>query len=135
VTDDLPIFELTRQVEPSEIDGQNHVNNVVYVQWANDIAVAHWENVGTDEMLESIDWVLLKHTIEYKQPAFLGDNILLRTQVGRATNVKYQRFIEMYNADNMQLLAKSLTDWCALDKSGKPTRITQVMRDRFEVAL
>ncbi len=135
MTDDLPIFELTRQVEPSEIDGQNHVNNVVYVQWANDIAVAHWENVGTDEMLESIDWVLLKHTIEYKQPAFLGDNILLRTQVGRATNVKYQRFIEMYNADNMQLLAKSLTDWCALDKSGKPTRITQVMRDRFEVAL
>ncbi len=135
MTDQLPIFEKRRQVQNTEIDEQNHVNNVVYVQWANDIALAHWEEVGTAEMLDAINWVLLKHTIEYKRPAFLGDQILLRTQVGRATNVKYQRFIEMYNAETMELLAVTTSDWCALDKHGKPTRITQEMRDRFEVAL
>lgn len=131
----LPVFEKSRYVSDIEIDDLDHVNNVVYVQWANDIAIDHWQEVATSEILNTYDWVMIKHCIEYKRSAMLGDEILIRTQVGRATNVRYERFIEIYNKETMQLLAKTTSDWCAIDKSGKPVRISQELRDLFEIPL
>jgi acyl-CoA thioester hydrolase len=133
VNSDLPIFEVTRQVSKDEIDYLDHVNNVVYVQWANDIAMEHWTTAASDEMLATYDWVMIKHCIEYKRSAMLGDDILIKTQVGRATNVRYERFIEIYNKDTGKLLAKTTSDWCAIDKAGKPVRISQELRDLFEI--
>ncbi len=130
----LPIFEVNRQVSMDEIDDLNHVNNVVYVQWANDIASQHWTTVASESMLSSYDWVMIKHCIEYKRSAVLGDNILIKTQVGRATNVRYERFIEILDKETGKLLAKTTSDWCAVDKTGKPVRISQELRDLFEVA-
>ncbi|WP_194852226.1 acyl-CoA thioesterase [Nonlabens antarcticus] len=130
----LPIFEVVRKVSKDEIDYLDHVNNVVYVQWANDIAMHHWTSVASEDMLHTYDWVMIKHCIEYKQSAMLGDNILIKTQVGRATNVRYERFIEIYDKDTNKLLAKTTSDWCAIDKNGKPVRISQELRDLFEIA-
>ncbi len=130
---DLPIFEMTRSVATDEIDYLDHVNNVVYVQWANDIAMKHWTTAASEELLATYDWVMIKHCIEYKQSAMLGDPILIRTQVGRATNVRYERFIEIYHKETMALLAKTTSDWCAIDKEGKPVRISQELRDLFEI--
>jgi acyl-CoA thioester hydrolase len=130
----LPVFEVTRTVTVDEIDYLDHVNNVVYVQWANDIAMKHWTTEASEELLNTYDWVMIKHCIEYKSSAMLGDVILIKTQVGRATNVRYERFIEIYNKDTMTLLAKTTSDWCAVDKSGKPVRISQELRDLFEIS-
>jgi len=124
---------MSRKVSTEEIDDLDHVNNVVYVQWANDIAVKHWLDVATEKILETYDWVMTKHCIEYKRAAVLGDEILVKTQVGRATNVRYERFIEIYNKETMKLLVKTVSDWCAIDKSGKPVRISQELRDLFEI--
>jgi len=33
-------------VEPADIDGFGHVNNVVYLRWVQDIAIAHWKADG-----------------------------------------------------------------------------------------
>lgn len=129
----LPIFEMSRIVSKDEIDDLHHVNNAVYAQWANDVAMQHWLTVATQEVLESYDWVMLKHCLEYKRSAVLGDEILIKTQVGRATNVRYERFIEIYHKKSMKLLVKTTADWCAIDKAGKPVRISQELRDLFEI--
>lgn len=131
---DLPVFKKRRIATEVEIDDLDHVNNVVYVQWANDIATEHWTTVATPEMLDTFGWVMLKHCIEYKKAAVLGDNILIKTQVGRATNVRYERFIEIYNETTMDLLVKTTSDWCAIDKNGRPIKISQEMRDLFETS-
>ena len=34
-------FEMTVPVLPGDIDEQNHVNNIVYLRWVQDIAIAH----------------------------------------------------------------------------------------------
>jgi len=128
----LPIFEKRRVVTPDEIDDLDHVNNVVYVQWAAQIASEHWLQVATTKILERFGWVMLKHCITYKKSAVLGDKILIKTQVGRATNVRYERFIEIYNESTMDLLAKTTSDWCAIDKNGKPIKISQELKDLFE---
>ena len=40
-------FEISIAVLPSDIDGLGHVNNVVYVRWVQDVAVAHWNALST----------------------------------------------------------------------------------------
>lgn len=129
-----PVFRIERTVVSSEIDNLNHVNNVVYVTWANEIAVEHWTTKASKELLETYDWFMIKHCIEYKKEAFLGDQILIKTQTGRATNVRYERFIEIYNKTTMELLAKTTSDWCCIDKQGKPVRISEQLRVTFETS-
>jgi acyl-CoA thioester hydrolase len=110
-----------------------HVNNVVYVQWVQDIASEHWLKRAGKEMLATYDWVMLNHYISYKFPAVKGDEVLIKTQVGSATNAKYQRFVEIRRKSDQKLLAESKTEWCALNKNGRPVRISQELRDIFEV--
>ncbi len=40
------IFDLKITVQPEHIDILGHVNNVVYVQWMQDVASAHIEQLG-----------------------------------------------------------------------------------------
>jgi len=129
-----PVFTVERKVQEHEIDDLNHVNNVVYVTWANEIAVTHWTSTAPQELLDTYGWFMIKHCIEYKKEAFLGDEILIKTQTGRATNVRYERFIEIYNKTTMELLAKTTSDWCCIDQQGKPARISEELRAIFETS-
>lgn len=132
MTADLPTFSMTRKVQSDEIDDLNHVNNVVYNQWANEIAIKHWVDLASEELRSQFSWVMVKHTLEYKAAAMLGDPILIKTQVGKATNATYQRFIEIYNATTNKLLVKTESLWCAINKDGKPKRISDELKELFE---
>jgi len=72
-------FEMTVAVLPSDIDEQKHVNNTVYLRWIQDVATAHWRAVATPDAQKTIGWVVLRHEIDYKNPAALEDKIILRT--------------------------------------------------------
>jgi len=37
------VFSLDFRPTPADIDDNGHVNNVVYLSWAQDLAIAHWE--------------------------------------------------------------------------------------------
>ena len=80
-------FEMTLSVVPGDIDEQNHVNNTVYLRWVQEVATAHWEAIASSEAQEGIGWVVLRHEIDYKAPACLGDDVVLRTWVGKATRL------------------------------------------------
>jgi len=41
-----PAFELAFTARPEHIDELGHVNNAVWVQWIQEVAVAHWEAVA-----------------------------------------------------------------------------------------
>ena len=82
-------------VLPGDIDEQNHVNNTVYLRWVQDIATAHWKTLASAESQAAIGWIVLRHEIDYKMPASLGDEIVLRTWVGKASRLKFERFTEI----------------------------------------
>ena len=118
------VFATTRVVVSEEIDNLNHVNNVVYVQWVQDIATLHWEYLVKDINAEDLIWVLVKHEIDYVGQAVLNDEITLKTWVGETKGVKSVRHVEIFKED--KLLAKSQTTWCLLNsKTLRPTRITE----------
>ena len=129
-------------MQPEDIDEQEHVNNAVYLRWIQDVATAHWKSLAPDDAQKRIGWVVLRHEIDYKSPANLGDEIVLRTWVGRASRLKFERLTEArrkvcsersQKIDN-QLLAQARTLWVPIDRdTGKPTRVPAEVRERFSV--
>lgn len=117
-------------VKPEHLDEQNHVNNVVYVQWIQDVAVAHWQNAASEEAQGKFIWFLLRHEIDYKKQAFEGEEITAVTWVGKATKVTCQRFTEIRRGEVLLVQAKS--NWCMLDLvTKKPAKISDEIREQF----
>ena len=128
-------FEMEIAVAPADIDGLGHVNNVVYVRWVQDIAVAHWRALASPADQEKFLWIVVRHEIDYKQAARLGDTILARTWVGAATRIRFERHTELLRASDRVLLAKARTVWCPIDAlSGKLASVGVEVRARFSVA-
>src|SRR5204862_7947170 len=102
-------FEVIVPVLPGDIDEQNHVNNTVYLRWIQDVATAHWRAIASPEAQEASGWVVLRHEIDYKAPAALGHEIVLRTCVGKATRLTFERFTEIRHMGDRQLFAPTRT--------------------------
>ena len=117
-------------VKPEHLDEQHHVNNVVYVQWIQDVAVAHWQNVASAESQASFTWFLVRHEIDFKQQAFAGEEITVTTWVGKATKVTCERFTEIRR--NEILLVQAKSNWCMFDtKTKKLAKINSEIREQF----
>ncbi len=131
----LPRFERPLTIVASDIDGLGHVNNVVYLRWAQDIATAHWEAAATAEQQAQLAWVALRHEIDYKHPALLGDSVLASTWVGTADAIRFERFVEILRAHDRKLLAAVRTLWCPITRAtGRVTRVDTAVRSVFSRA-
>ena len=127
-------FEISVSVMPEDIDGQNHVNNTVYLRWVQEVATAHWQAIASDEAQEGIGWVVLRHEIDYKAPACLGDEVILRTWVGKASRLTFERFTEIRRSSDDQLLSRGRTLWCPINaQTGRPTRVPAEVRQQFSI--
>ena len=127
-------FELPIQVQPPDIDRLGHVNNVVYLRWVQDVAVAHWRASATAAQQAEVLWVVLRHEIDFKHPARLEDGIIARTWVGTATRHAFERHTEILRARDRRLLARARTVWCPISpETGKPKRVGDDVRERFSV--
>jgi acyl-CoA thioester hydrolase len=125
-------FEMIIPVLPGDIDEQNHVNNTVYLRWVQDVATAHWRAVASPKAQETIGWVVLRHEIDYKGPATLGDEMMLRTWVGKATRLTFERFTEIRRNRDGRLLSEARTLWCPIDaQTGRPVRVSEEVSSQF----
>jgi acyl-CoA thioester hydrolase len=127
-------FEMIVPVLPDDIDEQNHVNNTVYLRWVQGAATAHWRAVASLEAPENIAWVVLRHEIDYKAPATLGDEVVLRTWVGKASRLTFERFTEIRRDRDGRLLSKARTLWCPISaQTSRPVRVSAEVRAQFSV--
>ena len=119
----MSVFETNYTVVTSNIDELNHVNNVVSLQWIQDIANLHWNELKQGVDTAAYVWVVIRHEIDYLNQALLGDTLLAKTWVGKTAGLKSIRHVEFYR--NNKLLVKAQTTFCLLHaKSFKPMRIT-----------
>ena len=127
------IFEKKLVVEEKHLDKQRHVNNVQYVQWVQDVAEEHWEARASEEQKAKVIWVVVRHEIDYKKEAFLGDQISLQTYVGKTTHVTSVRYVIIKNLETEKTLAEAKTTWCLLDaESKKPVKISEPLKRVFQ---
>ena len=119
-----PTFELTLTARPEHIDELGHVNNAVWVQWIQQVAVAHWEAVADAAHKEAYYWVVVRHEIDYLRAAHLDDRLTARTWVGDAPQgARFDRYVE-FTAPDGQVCVRSRTEWAIIDKAlGRPIRV------------
>lgn len=124
------IFEQQLTVLPEHIDVLEHVNNVVYLQWAQDIAEVHWTQKSNDEFNERYYWVVLSHFIQYKGPAFLGDVLSVKTHVLKNEGVRSVRIVEIFRENKS--LAKVTTEWALISRERNlPVRVPEEVNLMF----
>ena len=129
----MQIFEKTLIVSNNDLDGLNHVNNVRYVQWVQDVAEEHWNLKASADILDAYFWVMLSHHIQYKGQAFLNDILVLKTFVTKSEGVTSTRMVEIYNKNTEKLLTTSETKWCFMSKdNNRPARIPQNIIELFD---
>ena len=117
-------FEQFLKVKSEDLDHLDHVNNIRYLQWIQKLARNHWEAVTTTIQREKNVWVVLKHEINYKSSAFLGDYLKLITSVKKNDGITNIREVEIYNVNTNKLIVKSKTKWCMIYPfTKKPKRI------------
>lgn len=117
-------FKHSIPVKPQDIDELGHVNNVVYVRYVQEVAAAHWNKVASPNLKEKYSWVVLRHEIDYKAPAFLNDEIIGTTWVGDHNGARFERFVKLTRSSDQKVVAEAKTIWCMLDaKNMKPVRI------------
>jgi acyl-CoA thioester hydrolase len=109
----------------SSIDENGHVNNVVYVQWMQDIAVEHYSAIGgVAAQGPDATWVVREHKIEYLLPAFAGEEIEIKTWVENVRRVRSLRKYEFVRKADGKVLVRGETDWVFVDmKTGRPLAI------------
>lgn len=124
-------YSYTLKVEEHHIDGLLHVNNVVYLQWVNDISEKHWNILSAQGLKEKYFWVVMRHELDYLNQAILGDELTLVTWVGESRGAKSVRHVEIYKGETILLNAAST--WCLIDaKTLKPTRIKNDILDTLK---
>lgn len=114
----LQAFEIELPIEAADLDQLGHVNNVTYVRWVQDVAVAHWQAVAPAADQAKVRWIVLRHEIDYLRQAVPGDRIIARTWVGNGTRVRFERFTELLRAADRMLLAKA--HHVVPDRRGEP---------------
>jgi acyl-CoA thioester hydrolase len=109
---------------PEHIDELGHVNNAVWVQWIQQVAVAHWDAVADPKHKDAYFWVVVRHEIDYLRPAHEGDHVTARTWIGDALQgARSERVVEFIGPDGKHCV-RSKTQWAIIDKSlGRPVRV------------
>jgi len=127
------IFEHRHTVRPEEIDEHGHVNNVNYLRWMQTAGVAHSAAEGwpTERYLQDrLGWVARRHTIEYLQPAFDGEEILIRTWIADFKKITSTRRYRMLRGETVIAVAE--TEWAFISLvTRRPTRIPPELAASF----
>lgn len=126
------IFEQAITINQQDIDVQGHVNNITYLKWVQDVAIAHWNSVSTDKMKDHLLWVVSRHEIDYLKSAYMDSNLIAKTWVAEPNGAQSDRFVNICDASNDSIIAKIKTTWYLLDaQSKKPKRIDNEITNVF----
>lgn len=126
------VFEKTFEPGPADIDENGHVNNVVYLDWAQQLAIAHWRSRALPEDQAAYAWVALRHEVDYRRPLLPGETAHARTWVSETTEgPRFDRFVRIDGPDGA-MCAQARTVWCLIEKaSGRPKRVPPHMLQMF----
>jgi acyl-CoA thioester hydrolase len=122
----LPIkrFIRTFTAAPEHIDELGHVNNAVWLEWVQEIAVAHWSAVADAEHQAAYVWVVTRHEIDYRGNIGPGETAHAETFIpSPPTGARFDRCVVFRDGAGKELVTARST-WALLDRaSGRLLRI------------
>jgi acyl-CoA thioester hydrolase len=131
------IFEYRHLVIAKEIDALGHVNNLSYLAWMQEAALAHstaqgWPPESYQRL--GLGWVVRSHQITYERPAFVSEEVIVRTWVAGFRRASSVRRYDILRAADGKRLATAATNWAFVNyASGLPARVPKEIVDAFEL--
>lgn len=131
------VFDHLHSVHDDDIDGVGHVNNLAYVRWLQDAAVAHsaaqgWPTKAYYELGQG--WVVRSHFIEYLSPAFADDAVVVRTWVSEMKRATSARKYYIFRVGDGKLLVRAETQWAFVAfKTLQPCRVPESVMQAFVI--
>jgi acyl-CoA thioester hydrolase len=108
------VYHHEHTIRDDEIDRQGHVNNLRFLHWMIDAAVAHSAAQGwthDDYLRLGAAWVVRSHQIKYLQSAYAGEAIVVRTWVANMKRFSSVRKYRIVRRTDDALLASAETEW------------------------
>jgi acyl-CoA thioester hydrolase len=130
----IEVFDKIFTVHQEHIDQNNHLNNVVYIQWMQDIAVMHSEALGwgyQEYKAKGCSWVVKSHQIKYFRAAAVGDQVIIKTWLEKIKNCSCIRKYAFYN-NKSEIIATAETLWIFISiNTGRPVIVLPEIRNSF----
>ena len=127
-------FRLSFTPTSADIDANGHVNNVVYLSWAQDLATSHWNAFVDAERRAGLTWIARRHEIDYRRELLPHETATGYTWVGELKGPRFERLVRIDGPDG-EMCAQSRTDWVLVDVASKrPTRIPAWVTEIFTPA-
>ena len=117
-------FRVSLEPREADFDELGHVNNAVYLRWAQEAAVAHWRAAAGADLQSRWLWVVLRHEINYRDPILPGDAVEARTWLGPANGARFDRFVDLRKPGATRPSASVKSTWVMVDaETRKPRRV------------
>jgi len=122
-----PIVYSTRwKVRPYELDGNGHVNNAVYLNYAEAITIEHAEASGYGASWTKAHggvWMVHRSIVTHHLPAVYGDELDLTVRVELVQGVRGVRRTTIWRHADRAPVAEVLTEWVWVGADGRPARV------------
>ena len=117
---------LTFTARGEHIDELGHVNNAVWVDWIQRIAIAHWSSVASAEHQAQYFWVVTRHEIDYRGNVGPGETVTAETFIPRGpTGARFDRRVDFRDAAG-KVIVSANTTWAMLEReSGRLARVRE----------
>ena len=114
------------RVRQYELDALGHVNNAVFLNYAEQVAIEHADAAGFGPAWTASvggAWVVRRHEITYHRPARFGDELELTTRVLDMRGARGLRRTSIARLPDGELIAELETEWVWVRlSSGRPAR-------------
>ncbi len=121
------------RVRQYELDSNGHVNNAVYLNYAEQLTAEHAQACGYGRQWTQSKgggWVIHRHEVTYHAPALFGDELELTVNVLLVKGVRGVRQTLIRRMADLADVAEVLTEWVwVLQGDGRPGRVPQELVD------
>jgi acyl-CoA thioester hydrolase len=111
-------FTVDVLVQDTHIDLMRHTNNVIYLQWLEDVAWAHSVALGLGPVeYEALGhgMVVRQHELTYLQPSRLGEHLLLGTWITEVDRLSLHRHFQFIRVEDGVTVFRGRTHYVCVD--------------------
>ena len=118
-------------VRQYEVDHNGHVNNAVYLNYAEELAARHSELSGFGQdwsARQGGSWVIRRQEITYLSPAHFGDELELTVRVELVRGARGQRRTTIVQQRTGEPVAEIFTEWVWVrERDGRPAPVPRAL--------
>jgi acyl-CoA thioester hydrolase len=122
-------------VRQYEVDPFGHVNNAVYLNWAEHVAADHVERLGFGRgwtLAHGAGWIVREHRIRYHRPVLLGEDVTVTTLPQSLSGVRGRRRTDVHRDSDGTLTTEVDTEWVWVRlEDGRPARVPAQLLELF----